>query len=172
VYWIVGNKTNDLNVLLDLLPYDLPLEGLNTIIDLHLPTSTVVNNNYLLIPFSGQVNNKTTGKTFIPYNPGYLPYYGKDGLEFQFFVSDYTLNSLVVAYWSQFNAVVNSLPASFPLLLTTDGLAFLIPNLKATYGKGKPVGLQFTSAPNFGYPQVWTNTSLNFNGTLMTQFSV
>jgi len=159
-------------VLLDLLPYDFPLASLNANIDLHLPTNTVVTSNYLLIPFSGQVNNSTTGQTFIPYNPGYLPLYGKDGLEFQFFVSDYTLSSLVVAYWNQFNAVVSSLPASFPLQLTTDGLAFLIPNLKTTYGKGKPVSLQFTSDPNFGFPQVWTNNSLNFNATLMTQFNV
>ncbi|CAG9317568.1 unnamed protein product [Blepharisma stoltei] len=168
----VANKTDDINMLLYILPYELELESLRSIIDLHLTQNTSVSNGYLSIPFLGEVYNSTTKSSFIPFKAIDLPAYGADGLDFQIFLSDYFLNSLVVAYWGLLNIDLKQLPPTIPLKLTTDGLAFLIPNLKQTYGKGKNVALTFNSDPAYQYPTVWTNNSLNFNATLQTKFAV
>lgn len=172
VKWTIGNKTIEINELLSFVNYQYPIQALNSVIDFHLSQNTLVSNGYLCFAITGELLNATNSQPFIPFTPGQLPNTASDNLDFQGFLADNLVNSLVVAYWDQFNAKVTSLPASFPLKLTTDGLAFLIPNLKTTYGKGKNVALTFSSSPAYRFPQIWTNNSLNINVTLNTHFSV
>jgi hypothetical protein len=119
--------------------------------DLRLESGLIVlpiNGEALLYPFRAPIG---------PFVFPALPEFG-EGLPLQALISEYYITDVAAAVWSQANITIASLPAGLPIRLTTDGLAFLLPGLKKTFGPGKNVTLIASPSPLYGKPELNVTT--------------
>lgn len=126
------------NNLLESIPYDqtLSLLGTDFGFNLHPSSNATVSGSFYSIGINGAVTNATDQEPFTPYEPSELPKSVGIDYPIQAFLSEYAIKSLLlgVPYLE-----ITSLPKSFPIKLTTDGIKFLIPELQEKYGSGKKV---------------------------------
>lgn len=78
----------------------------------------------------------------IPYTPVTIPERDDAGKDFQFFLTDYTVNSLLFARFQAKEQVdLTSYLSLLGVNITTDQLGAAIPELAAKYGSNVPVGV-------------------------------
>ncbi|CAG9309996.1 unnamed protein product [Blepharisma stoltei] len=177
-YELAQNYTTLANEELAKISYEYSFENYGVSIDYYLAKNTSVLDNYFCTALTGKVFNESTGEPFIPFFPSELPDVSDVQLPYQLFLSDYLISSLIIGFWPSWNYSLNTLPPSFPIKLTTDGLAFLIPNFKETYGKGKSVHISFAPATSSSkqdfslFPSYFTDKNINFNATVQVDFLV
>ncbi|CAG9329063.1 unnamed protein product [Blepharisma stoltei] len=153
-------------------PYKTPLKDLGIVVDTHLAHNATTTNNYLSLPLIGTVLNAKTGLPILNYTSSTLPSSSQRQFPIQLFLSDYFVNSALIQWWINLSVDLLTLPPNFPFKLTTNGLAFFVPQLQLTYGKNKPVYIQFTADPENPIPSFTTNNAVYFQGYIQMIFWV
>lgn len=138
------------------LPKYLPIPPLQMMLDLGLANDTLVESTYMTLAFSGEILTYPYRTSIAPFNPRPLPLL-EPGYPLQAQISDYVFQILGNGFWAGVKHNITALPAALPIKLTTDGLGFVIPNLKKTYGSGKNVTIEISPSPYM--PYVLLNTS-------------
>jgi hypothetical protein len=140
------SKINNLNTILTGLPRYLPLPPLGTMVDMHVTNDPDSENGYLALSYNGEALSYPFRSSILPFNPPALPEM-ESGMSLQAQLSIYLIDALAKSAFYGLNYNLSSLPSTIPIKLTTDGLAFLLPNLKKIYGPGKPIILNLSPGP-------------------------
>ena len=146
----------------------LNLLGGEFLFDLRLASNGSIEDSFFNLGLKADILNGKTQQPFTPYEPSELPKLTSMSQPLQLIVSDYVVNSLLDGV----KLPISSLPDSLPLELTTNGLAFLIPQLQVKYGTNKPVRLVISANTEENPPKVHNDETLHLKGTIQVEFQV
>ena len=120
---------------------------------------SVVGNSYLSIPLNATI--LAAGSEYPASEPSPTPVINPNGLPVQVFLTDYLLQSAVVALWPLLNVEVEAFPLPFEIItgfsMDTDSFQMVMPELYAHYGEKK---IQLTISSSAALPLVKLNMGL------------
>ena len=157
---VIEAKGQSIDMVLAGLPRYLPIPPLQMMLDMSLADDTIVESTYASLSFRGEFLSYPYRQSILPFNPRPMPPLQAGGDPLMAQISEYGVQILVNALWSEINFNLTQLPAGLPIKLTTDGLGFLVPNLKKTYGPGKNVTIQISKNPLLPYVALELNNGL------------
>lgn len=130
----------------------IPIPPVHLMYNISITDESLIEGTYVTLPVRGEFLLYPFRTRFFPFSTTPLPSIASSKYPLQFLMSDYNLAAPLTAIWSQLNVNVTKLPKILPLQLTTDGLAFILPELKKAFGSGKPVTIGIKPCAFWGVP--------------------
>ena len=160
-------EASKIDLILAGLPKYLPFPPLGLMFDISMANDTLVEGTYMSLSFKGEILTYPFRTAVGVFNPQPLPQL-QPGYPWQAQFSDYIIETLLNSQYVNLNLTLGEFPPGIPLKLTTDGLGFLIPNLKKTYGSGKNVTINVMPSANQPYLTLTSSNGLFNIGAWIT----
>lgn len=131
----------------------------------------MIDNGYFVGNLNGEITNVAEQKAY-PNNAAAMPDYDPEITQpIHLFASQYVLQAAAKCVWTGVQIPLTSLPDSLGIKLTTNGLAFLIPQLQKAYGRDRNVTLVL-KGDNSTDPIIKVDNTVGLDAVLKIAFYV